>query len=131
MIKEVYTKYFAGLIIFSIIVAGLGVLFQKIAPQYATPALPYIVLFYFLMNALVHYIVLRGTIVSDKRFVNNYILGTMVKFFSILIFVGIYIFLHREEAVRFAITFFIFYFLYAVFEVIAVKKDFYRGEKAT
>ena len=123
MIKEVYSKYFARLIIFSIVIAGLGVFFQKAVPQYATPALPYIVLFYFLMNALVHYIVLRGSMVSDKRFVNNYVLGTMVKFFSILIFVGIYIFSHREEAVKFAITFFVFYFVYAVFEIVALKKD--------
>ena len=123
MIKKIYAKYFVRLLIFSIIIEILSIFFQKAVPQYVTPAMPYIVLFYFLMNAIVHYIVLRGSAVNDKRFINNYILGTMIKFFSILIFVGIYIFLHREDAVRFAVTFFVFYFVYAIFEVIAVKKD--------
>lgn len=121
--KAIYGKYFIRLTIFSIILVVLSILFQTLLPLYATPAMPYIILFYFIMIAFVHYIVLRGSIISNKNFINNYILGTIIKFLSILIFLGIYIFLNKTDAIRFALTFCVFYFLYAIFEVIALKKD--------
>ena len=104
--------------------AGLALLFQWIWPQLATPALPFIVLFFFVMTLLTMYIVLRGDTGRDgRKFVSSYMLSRTVKLLSCLLFLLLYMFLNREDAIRFAIAFMVIYFLYAVFEIIVLKKE--------
>ncbi|MEG2070494.1 MAG: hypothetical protein RR034_03880, partial [Bacteroidales bacterium] len=52
-------KFSLRLIIFSIVMTALTVAMQLIFPQYASPALPFIVLFFFLISLFTLYIVLR------------------------------------------------------------------------
>ncbi|MBQ1819519.1 MAG: hypothetical protein IKH15_05060 [Bacteroidales bacterium] len=117
-------KFSFRIIVFSVIVAGLALLFQWIWPQLATPALPFIVLFFFVMTLLTMYIVLRGDTGRDgRKFVSSYMLSRTVKLLSCLLFLLLYMFLNREDAIRFAIAFMVIYFLYAVFEIIVLKKE--------
>lgn len=117
-------KFSFRIIVFSVIVAGLSLLFQWIWPQLATPALPFIVLFFFVMTLLTMYIVLRGDTGRDgRKFVSSYMLSRTVKLLSCLLFLLLYMFLNREDAIRFAIAFMVIYFLYAVFEIIVLKKE--------
>ncbi len=117
-------KFSFRIIVFSVIVAGLALLFQWIWPQLATPALPFIVLFFFVMTLLTMYIVLRGNTGRDgRKFVSSYMLSRTVKLLSCLLFLLLYMFLNREDAIRFAIAFMVIYFLYAVFEIIVLKKE--------
>ncbi len=117
-------KFSFRIIVFSVIVAGLALLFQWIWPQLATPALPFIVLFFFVMTLLTMYIVLRGDNGRDgRKFVSSYMLSRTVKLLSCLLFLLLYMFLNREDAIRFAIAFMVIYFLYAVFEIIVLKKE--------
>ena len=121
-------KFSFRIIVFSVIVAGMAALFQWLWPQLATPALPFIVLFFFLMTLLTMYIVLRGDTGRDgRKFVSSYMLSRTMKLLSCLLFLLLYMFLNREDALRFAIAFLIVYFLYAVFEIIVLKKE---NEKA-
>ncbi|MBR6174505.1 MAG: hypothetical protein IKQ52_02810 [Bacteroidales bacterium] len=117
-------KFSFRIIVFSVIVAGLALLFQWIWPQLATPALPFIVLFFFVMTLLTMYIVLRGDTGRDgRKFVSSYMLSRTVKLLSCLLFLLLYMFLNREDAIRFAIAFMVIYFLYAAFEIIVLKKE--------
>ena len=117
-------KFSFRIIVFSVIVAGLALLFQWIWPQLATPALPFIVLFFFVMTLLTMYIVLRGDTGRDgRKFVSSYMLSRTVKLLSCLLFLLLYMFLNHEDAIRFAIAFMVIYFLYAVFEIIVLKKE--------
>ncbi len=117
-------KFSFRIIVFSVIVAGLALLFQWIWPQLATPALPFIVLFFFVMTLLTMYIVLRGDTGRDgRKFVSSYMLSRTVKLLSCLLFLLLYMFLNREDSIRFAIAFMVIYFLYAVFEIIVLKKE--------
>lgn len=117
-------KFSFRIIVFSVIVAGLALLFQWIWPQLATPALPFIVLFFFVMTLLTMYIVLRGDTGRDgRKFVSSYMLSRTVKLLSCLLFLLLYMFLNREDAIRFTIAFMVIYFLYAVFEIIVLKKE--------
>jgi len=117
-------KFSFRIIVFSVIVAGLALLFQWIWPQLATPALLFIVLFFFVMTLLTMYIVLRGDTGRDgRKFVSSYMLSRTVKLLSCLLFLLLYMFLNREDAIRFAIAFMVIYFLYAVFEIIVLKKE--------
>ncbi|MBR4913477.1 MAG: hypothetical protein IKZ54_11640 [Bacteroidales bacterium] len=125
MSKKIPIRKFSFLIIvFSVIIAGLSLLFQWLFPQYATPALPFIVLFFFIITLLTLYIVLRNNDGQEgKRFVSAYMLSRTIKILSCLLFLFLYMFLNKEDAVRFAIAFMVIYFLFAIFEVFVLKKE--------
>ena len=117
-------KFSFRIIVFSVIVAGLAVLFQWLWPQLATPALPFIVLFFFAMTLFTMYIVLRSDDGQDgRKFVSSYMISRTVKLLSCLLFLLLYMFLNREDALRFAIAFMVIYFLYAVFEIFLLKQE--------
>ena len=117
-------KFSFRIIVFSVIIAGLSLLFQWLFPQYASPALPFIVLFFFVITLLTLYIVFRNNDGQEgKRFVSAYMLSRTVKILSCLLFLVLYIFLNQKDAVKFAIAFMVIYFLYAIFEVVVLKKE--------
>lgn len=117
-------KYAFRLLIFSIIMALLTIGMQFIFPQYASPALPFIVLFFFFITLFTLYIVLRGDSKKDnKRFISSYLLSRIIKLFSCLLFLLIYVLTNKEDGWRFAISFIIIYFLYSFFEVLALKGE--------
>ncbi len=118
-------KFSVRLIVFSAVVAALSVLMQLSLPEFATPALPYIVLFFFVVTMLTLYIVLRdGTGRSDRKFVSGYMLSRIVKFFSIVVFLVLYLLLCPEnDRLRFVVAFFIIYFMYSIFEIVILKKE--------
>lgn len=117
-------KFSFRIIVFSVIIAGLSLLFQWLFPQYATPALPFIVLFFFVITLLTLYIVLRNNDGQNgKRFVSAYMLSRTIKILSCLLFLFLYMFLNHEDAVKFAIAFLVIYFLFAIFEVFVLKKE--------
>ena len=117
-------KFSFRIILFSVIIAGLSLLFQWLCPQLATPALPFIVLFFFAMTLFTMYIVLRSEDGQNgKRFVSAYMISRTVKILSCLLFLFLYIFLNKEDSIRFAIAFMVIYFLFAIFEIVVLKKE--------
>lgn len=125
MSKKLPIRKFSFLVlVFSVIVAGLSLLFQWLVPQYATPALPFIVLFFFVITLFTLYIVLRSDDGREgKRFVSAYMLSRTIKILSCLLFLVLYIFLNREDAIKFGIAFMVIYFLFAIFEIFVLKKE--------
>lgn len=124
MLKLSFKKYFFRLLVFVIILTSLTVGLQMLWPQYAAPSLPFIILFVFLVTLSTHYIVLRGIYNKDqRRVVSNYMLATLIKFMSYLIFILVYILLTHQDKVLFAITFLVIYFLFALFEIFAIKRE--------
>ena len=117
-------KFSFRIIVFSVIIAALSLLFQWLWPQFATPALPFIVLFFFAMTLFTLYIVLRSDNGEDgRKFVSSYMISRTVKLLSCLLFLLLYMFLNREDALRFAIAFMVIYFLYAIFEIFLLKQE--------
>ena len=117
-------KFSFRILVFSAVVAGLTVLFQWLCPNYASPALPFIVLFFCIITLFTIYIVLRDERgKAQDRFVSNYYLSRIIKIFSSLIFLVAYMLLNKPDALRFAVAFLVVYFLYSVFEVVVLKKE--------
>ena len=118
------SKYVFRLLIFSIIVAIPTILMPVVLPKYASPALPFIVLFFFFLTLFTLYIVLRDSSMREsKKFVSGYVVSRTVKFMSCLLFMLIYIIINKEDRWNFAFAFLIIYFLYAAFEVFIIKKE--------
>lgn len=117
-------KFSFRIIIFSVVIAGLTVLFQWLFPQLASPALPFIVLFFFVITLFTMFVVMRDDQGKEgKRFVSNYMLSRVVKLLSCLLFLLLYLFLNRADAIRFAIAFLVIYFLYSIFEVVLLRME--------
>ena len=118
-------KYVTRLVVFSIIVTILVVIAQQLLPAaYVSPAMPYIVLFFFFVTLFTLYVVLRDEARRESRkFVSGYMLSRAVKFMSCLLFLLIYFIVNKEDRWNFAFTFLIIYLLYAVYEVIIMKKE--------
>ena len=125
-------KFSFRILVFSAVVAGLTVLFQWLCPNYASPALPFIVLFFCIITLFTIYIVLRDEKgKAQNRFISNYYLSRIIKIFSCLIFLIAYILLNKPDALRFAIAFLVVYFMYSIFEVVVLKKEMSDMEKHT
>ena len=118
-------KFSVRLIVFSAIMAALSVIMQLVLPQYSTPALPFIVLFFFVLTLFTLYIVLRDDVgKNDKRFISGYLLSRIIKFFSVILFVALYLlFCPDNDKIRFAVAFLIIYFMYSIFEVVILKRE--------
>ena len=118
-------KFSVRLIVFSAIMAALSVIMQLVLPQYSTSALPFIVLFFFVLTLFTLYIVVRDDVgKNDKRFISGYLLSRIIKFFSVILFVALYLlFCPDNDKIRFAVAFLIIYFLYSIFEVVILKKE--------
>ncbi len=125
MSKKIPIKKFSlRILIFSIVIAGLAALFQWLVPAYASPALPFIVLFFFVITLFTIFIVLRDDQGKDgQRFVSGYLLSRIIKLFSCLLFLFLYILINRQDAWKFGISFIILYFLFSIFEVILLRKE--------
>ncbi len=125
MSKKIPIKKFSlRILIFSIVIAGLSALFQWIVPQYASPALPFIVLFFFIITLFTIFIVLRDDQGKDgQRFVSSYMLSRVIKIFACLLFLFLYILLNRKDAWNFGISFIIVYFMFSIFEVILLRQE--------
>lgn len=118
-------KFSVRLIVFSAIMAALSVIVQLALPQHSTPALPFIVLFFFVITLFTLYIVLRDDNgKNERRFVSSYMLSRILKFFSVILFVTLYLlFCPDNDRIRFVVAFLIIYFLYSIFEVVILKKE--------
>ena len=124
MDKTPIRKFSCQLIIFSVIIAAVGIAFQKLFPQYASPAIPFIIIFFFFITLFTLYIVLRTPHqVSGRKFVAGYMLSRLVKMFSIFLFLILYMVFNKEDRWNFAGAFIIIYFFYSIFEIIVLKKD--------
>lgn len=118
-------KYVSRLIIFSIIIAVLVVIAQQLLPAaYCSPALPFIVLFFFIITLFTLYVVLRDSSKRESRkFVSGYMVSRTVKFMACLLFLLIYFVANKADRWNFAFAFLIIYFLFAIFEVVVMKLE--------
>ncbi len=114
-----YISFLRRLLIFSIVLglAATGVHYL-VPSRYITPTLPWMFLFFIAVTLVGYYFILRSTGKKFIRFINSYILVTVVK---LCLFIGViffYLLNHRQDAAAFAIAFLILYLCYIIFEVV-------------
>jgi phosphatidylglycerophosphate synthase len=124
MSKIPIKKYAYRLMLFSVIVAVACVLFQLVLPQYASPAIPFIIIFFFFITLFTLYVVMRTPQQTNSRkFVAGYMLSRFVKLSAIILFLLLYLIFNQEDRWNFAGAFLIIYFSYSAFEIFALKKE--------
>jgi len=116
-------KYFQQLSIYSFLVFLTGAaLFVTVLKPYFSIDYIYIFFFFVSLTAAIHYFLVKASQQRIAKFTTNFMLATTIKLMLYLFFILIYVFTHRQRAVPFLFFFLSLYFLFTVFEVVALLK---------
>lgn len=148
MFKILYTKYLKKLLIFSIIIAVIYIILRLAAPGIVSKNLPFLIIVFLIINAIVHYIVVKTDVQRmefkpdenlpkeeqmkqltniERKFITHYMLLTTVKLLGFLVLLVLYAMFNRSDFLLFAANFLVLYVLYSVFEIIYIKKPVVRN----
>ena len=110
--------YALRLLLFSVLVAAIYYILTLFAPEkYISGSWPFLALFFPVLTFLMHYL-LTGKGMKMNRFVNTYMMLTVVKLLLFLSILLVYALARRDDALAFTIAFFVFYLFFTVFEII-------------
>ena len=114
-----YLIFLRRILIFSIILGLLskGITFF-VPSHFITPALPWLFTFFIAVTLIGYYFILRSTKSKFIRFINSYLLVTVVKLFVFIGVIFLYLLNNREDAAAFALSFFVLYLCFMIFEVV-------------
>lgn len=120
-----YLTFLRRLLFFSIIlgIVATGIWFL-VPSRYITPALPWLFLFFIGVTLTGYYFILRSINSKFIRFINSYLLVTVVKLFLFVGVIFMYLLHNRQDAAAFAISFFVLYLCYMIFEVVSLVSYF-------
>ena len=111
MFKILYTKYLKKLLIFSIIIAVIYIILRLAAPGIVSKNLPFLIIVFLIINAIVHYIVVKTDVQRmefkpdenlpkeeqmkqltniERKFITHYMLLTTVKLLGFLVLLVLY-----------------------------------------
>jgi len=119
----VFIKFLKGFTLYTLVIALLSVAINYALPEIQiTPVYLYLIAFMYAINFLIFAQLSRALQNKPNRFINAFMLLNFGKLFLYIILIGIYIFLYRNDAVSFTITFVIYYILFTIYEVTALLK---------
>jgi len=119
--RKKYLQFVIRLTILSLILGLLAFILSRFLPGgMISPALPYLFILFYVITALVHYILLRISALNPMKFVSYFMLATFLKLVNYLIVVVVYAFYVKEGILPFILSFFILYIFYTVFEVVTI-----------
>jgi hypothetical protein len=130
--KLKYIAFLRKLLIFTILIAIAGFFIAYfLPPQYISPALPYLFIFFFSVTLIIHLILLRVSEKKTSGFINYFMLLTFGKLLFFLTIILIYALLNRFDAIQFIVSFFILYVFYTAFEVVLSLSHTKAKDKST
>lgn len=119
--KSIYFDFLRKLIIFSVILSFIAIGLSFLIPKaYITPVLPFLFIFFLILTLISYYILIKSAQKKFIRFLNYYLLTTTAKLLLFIAVLFTYIMLNRKDAVPFALSFFILYLCYTIFEVVSI-----------
>ncbi len=121
LMKSIYFDFLRKLIIFSVILSFIAIGLSFLIPKaYITPVLPFLFIFFLILTLISYYILIKSAQKKFIRFLNYYLLTTTAKLLLFIAVLFTYIMLNRKDAVPFALSFFILYLCYTIFEVVSI-----------
>jgi hypothetical protein len=118
-INSVYLSLLKRLLIFSLILGAIAALLFFLLPSnFITPTLPFLFPFFIAVTLISSYLLIRSSQKKFIRYLNVYLLTTVIRLFLYLAVMVTYILLNKSDILPFSITFFILYLCYTIFEVV-------------
>jgi len=125
--KEAFNPYLYKITILTLILLLITIVLTRVSSSPAIlPVLPLIVVFFFVVNVGVHYIIVRITLKKVKQFYNYFMVSTFLRLMLYLAIILIYSFSAKQGKAAFTVSFFIIYLLYSGFEVVTLSSDIKR-----
>jgi hypothetical protein len=119
--RKKYQQFILRLTVISLITGGLCMLLKGLlAPGIISPALPWLIIMFYIITAVVHFIILKITLMNPRKFVGYFMLSTFLKLFIYLVVIVAYVFIVKEGLLPFILAFFALYIIYTVFEVVTI-----------
>jgi hypothetical protein len=119
--RNKYQKFILQLTILSLIAGFLAYLLDRFLPSgFITPALPYLFILFYVITALVHFVLLKISALNPGKFVSYFMLTTFLKLMNYLIVIVVYVFYVKKGVLPFILAFFALYIIYTVFEVVTI-----------
>jgi len=117
-------KYFTWLAVFSltVFIAGVFVFYYPLS-EYYLPVYLLVLLFFVVITGGMHFILLSASNKNPSKFNNYFLIATTVKLIIYMIFIMVYLYLNRKNAIPFLLVFFITYLLYTTFESISITRQ--------
>jgi hypothetical protein len=129
--KAYFSKFLYKNLIVAMILAIIGtILFCTVLHAFFHPVFPILLLLAFIINVILFYIVTRKE-VSDNQLLNLVIKSFLIKFFSYLSIVLIFLILEKTRTIRitFVVVLFILYFGFTWIEIQSLLKFLKTGKK--
>jgi hypothetical protein len=118
-INSVYLSLLKRLLIFSLILGSIAALLFFLLPaKFITPMLPFLFPFFIAVTLISSYLLIRSTQKKLIKYLNVYLLTTVVRLFLYIAVMVTYLLLNKNDILPFTISFFILYLCYTVFEVV-------------
>ncbi len=118
--KFIFFSFFISLLCF-----GLStLLFNFCCGQYYFKALPLLPLYFFLLYAITHYLLLKKADAKFGKFSAMFILMTGIKMILNITIIVIYVFQDKTRAIPFLIVFICYYIIFTIFEVVSLLNYF-------
>lgn len=119
--KSAYLNFLSRLFAFSLIFGIIALSISYFLPKnLLTPTLPYLFPFFFAVTMVIHYLLLKAYERKHSRFMTSFMLVIFLKLFFYLAILVVYVLMNKTDAMRFIITYFIFYVFYTTFEVVSI-----------
>jgi len=119
--RKKYQQFIIRLTILSLITGILVFILNRLfSAEIISPALPWLIILFYLTTAIVHYALLRISAMNPRKFVGYFMLATFAKLMVYLVVMVAYVFKVKEGMLAFVLAFFMLYIIYTVFEVVTI-----------
>ena len=121
--NQVFIKFLKGFTIYTLIITLLSVAVRYALPELKiTPVYLFLIAFMYAINFSMFAKLSSAIQNKPNRFINAFMLLNFGKLFLYIALIAIYIFLYRNDAISFTITFVVYYILFTIYEVSALLK---------
>lgn len=121
--NSIFSKFLKKLTIFALVLGLIVFVVAFYLPhKFVSPALPYIIIFFFSISAFTYYLAIKAFSKKTSIYANFFMISVFAKMIVYVAIILIYAFINTGDIVNFIITFFIFYFLFTSFETIEIFK---------
>ena len=128
--SSAYLIFLRRILIFSFILGLLAMGIKFLLPaRNITPALPYLFVFFIAVTLTGYYFIIRSAHTKFIRFINAYLLVTVVKLFIFIGVIFFYLLHNRQDAAPFAFSFLVLYLCYMIFEVVNLVSFFKSSQQ--
>ena len=122
-------QFIFRILLLSVIIGAIGyVLFYTVLEDYYLPVFPFLLLFFIILNTVIHAIILKISQQNIARFTRNFMLSSSVKLLIYFVAILLYLLFSKENRLSFIVTFLVLYICYTAFEVMAVLPHVKRNQ---